>query len=55
MLLLFCWQCLSLTEQYYDVAYNFLLNELDPKQACTLLTLCEDSKTIQVNKLVSYI
>jgi len=47
----FAKECLSLTEQYYDVAYNFLLNELDPKQACTLLTLCEDSKTIQVNKL----
>ena len=52
---LYCFflQCLSLTNQYYDIAYSFLLNELDPKAACTILTLCESSKKTQVNLLVS--
>jgi len=47
----FAKECLSLTNQYYDIAYSFLLNELDPKAACTILTLCESSKKTQVNLL----
>jgi len=50
----FAEECLSLTSEYYDVAYEFLLNELNPKAACTVLTLCENSKKNQ-QETFSYI
>lgn len=38
-----CIQCQALVEQYGDVAYSFALKELDPHEACRILTLCSSS------------
>lgn len=53
----FAEECLSLANEYYDVAYSFLLNELDPKATCTVLTLCDSMKDAGVKQhgLFSYI
>jgi len=36
----FAEQCVSLTTEYYDALYAFLIDELNPREACRLLTLC---------------
>jgi hypothetical protein len=39
----FLFKCQALVEQYGDVAYSFILKELDPHEACRMLTLCSSS------------
>lgn len=33
-------ECLSITDQYYDVIYNTLTKELDPAGACFMIGVC---------------
>lgn len=39
----FLFKCQALVEQYGDEAYSFVLKELDPHEACRMLTLCSSS------------
>jgi len=33
-------ECLSIVDEYYDVIYNTLVKELDPKEACCVMEIC---------------
>ncbi|XP_055388775.1 prosaposin [Condylostylus longicornis] len=34
-------ECLSIVDQYYDVIYNTLVNDLDPNGACFMIGVCK--------------
>lgn len=39
-------ECLNLVEQYYDVAYGFLINDLNSTVACGLIGICPASDKV---------
>jgi saposin len=41
----FATECLSLVDQYYDIIYQTLVNELDAKAACTMIGVCKKTVT----------
>ena len=46
-------ECQNLVAEYADVAYAFLMHELDPLQACQILTLCPYKSLKGANKKLS--
>nr|CAD7594837.1 unnamed protein product [Timema genevievae] len=36
-------ECLSLVDQYYQLAYDYLVNNLDPVEVCDLVELCKNT------------
>ncbi|XP_077287168.1 prosaposin [Arctopsyche grandis] len=41
-------ECLSISEQYYPVIYDFLVRELDSTEVCLMVGICHNGKTIDV-------
>lgn len=39
-------ECVSITEQYYDHIYQFLVNGLDANKTCVMIGICDSSSTL---------
>lgn len=37
-------ECLSIVDEYYSVIYSYLVNEMKPKEMCTLINICPRSE-----------
>lgn len=44
-------ECLNIVDQYYDLIYNTLVNDLDANGACFLIGICRKQQGIDQNKL----
>ncbi|XP_049821569.1 uncharacterized protein LOC109601826 isoform X7 [Aethina tumida] len=42
-------ECLSIVDEYYSVIYSYLVNEMKPKEMCTLINICPRSEGDKVD------
>ncbi|XP_075215807.1 prosaposin isoform X2 [Lycorma delicatula] len=45
-------QCLELADNYYEIVYQFIVTELDGKEVCKVIRLCEPKKGTAIDEVV---